>query len=259
MSRTLTVECPTGLVVTLREFKVRDEDLLANPKAIRKGIATTDLLKAITVGVDEPGPYPFRDPKRDEEGPQLSWGRILQGDRMTVLLKNRIYTWGPDLEYPQPCQNCNQPTKKELDLEELPIKTLPESSLKHVRDGIALEPVTLPGCGVKVGFRLLRGEDDRGLQKIQKTKKDRRSSAYHRFRIVSIDGIPQPNWLDWIENMGGMDSSFLRAAYDEADCGVDQETEFECDACDHVWMDELRFRADFLFPRYKRRKSKTAT
>lgn len=244
MSRVVEVECPSGLVVAIREFKVKDEDLLADPQNIRKGLATQKLLKAITEDVVNPGPYG-----------DFSWDKALQGDAMTVLLKNRVQTWGPDMVFKLPCPNCTAQCETEIDLnEDLKIKPLPETSKAHVEsDGIL--DVTLPGCKIKVEFRLLRGKDDKRLQKLQKQSKKERSSKYLRFRVTKIHDVPGNQWGEWLRELSAMDSSILRAAFDDADCGVDQEVPFFCESCNHEWTDDVRFRSDFLFPKYRAKKT----
>jgi len=252
MAQELSVDCPSGLSVTVREFRVSDEDLLANPASIRKGLAVSSLLEAVTLRVDDPGPYSMHG--KDADTAKIDWTDVLQGDRMVMLLKTRIFTWGEDLVFRQPCPNCPAHIATEIDLSELEIKPLPETSKTHV-----LNPkenpifVTLPRAEVKVGFRLLRGKDERQLQKLQKQHKDAQSSAYLRYRIVEIDGVNMADWTAWLRNLGGSDAAFLRAQFDEADCGVDQEVDFDCDTCSHVWRDDVRFRADFLFPKYRKK------
>ncbi len=250
MSQEIDIECPSGLIVTLREFRVSDEDLLANPKAQRQGLAVTSLLKAITVDVKNSGLYQARE---DEGRTLIDWDSVLQGDRMAVLLKNRIFTWGEELTFSQPCENCRQKVTIDLDLNELPIKELPESSKAHVGnpEGSPLECV-LPGCGKRISFRLLFGKDDKALQKLQKQNKEALSSAYLAFRVKSVEGITGTgNIKTFLRELGGRDASYLRAQFDAADCGVDQEVTFDCDSCDHVWNDDVKFRADFLFPKYR--------
>lgn len=250
MAHELNVDCPSGLSLTVREFRVSDEDLLADPVSIRKGLSVSSLLKAITLRVDDAGPYHLIGNQGDE--PKLDWADVLQGDRMTLLLKNRIFTWGSDLVFRQPCPNCTSPVASPIDLNKIPVKPLPETSLPHVASPKEVPLyTTLPGCGVRVGFRLLRGRDEKGLQKIQKRQKDQQSSGYLRFRVVDVEGVGQPDWKNWLRNLGGRDASYLRAAFDEADCGVDQEVEFDCESCMHIWRDDVRFRSDFLFPKYR--------
>ena len=51
-----TIKCPSGLAVTLREFTVSDENLLANKKAIRLGTEIDFYLD-----------YGLKKPDHDEE------------------------------------------------------------------------------------------------------------------------------------------------------------------------------------------------
>lgn len=242
------VDCPSKLVVSVREFQVSDEDLLADPRSIRDGLVTTRLLEAITVSFEDPGPY---TPKKDG---LVSWDDVLQGDRMEVLRSTRIKTRGPELDYRIPCPNCRQPVEETIDLSELPVRPLPETSVDHVAKGTPIR-VRLPVCGTVVGFKLLRGRDDKGLAAIQKQHAHTRSSTYLRFRMLEVEGVKQPDWTSWIQNLSTEDAAFLRAAYDEHDCGVDQERDFTCGSCGHVWLEDVRFGADFLFPKYRKRKS----
>lgn len=252
MGRTYDVDCPSGLSVTLREFKVSDEDLVSNPRTQRSGRAITDLLEAITVGVNDPGPYQLT--RSGEQGTgKLDWSKVIMGDRMTALLKNRIETWGPEFEIRTPCEACRAPVRNWIDLNDLEIKPLPESSKQHVQIGkdspIEIE---LPS-GPVVGVRLLRGKDERQLQKLAKQKKDIMSSAYLRYITVSVEGVPDNKLLAFFQDMSGSDASYLRAAYQEADCGLEQEIELECDTCGHIWDRNIQFGADFLFPKYRKK------
>jgi hypothetical protein len=245
MPRTFDVVCPTGLSVTIREFVVADEDLLSNPKSIKSGAAVTDLLNAITNRVNDPGPYVI-----SKAG--IDWKNVLQGDRMVALLKNRIFTWGEELDFDLPCQRCQQKVTNTFDLTQLVIKKLPETSRPHVM-GSGTPPLmtTLPVSGAKVSFRLLRGVDDRALSRLAKQKKDTRSSAYLLYRTLDVEGVNQAEWGRWYRELSAKDASFLRRQFDEADCGVDQEADFTCEECNHTWREDVQFRADFLFPKYR--------
>lgn len=284
----VVIDCPSGLVVKCREFKVKDENLLANRKAVRKGTATNDLLDAISVGVDNLGLY---QPRPDGG---VDWSKVLQGDQTVILLKNRIETWGPEFTVDQPCPNqaCREPVHTEIDLGELEIKKLPDSSKAHVESGLkrALQ-VKLPKSGAIVGFRLLNGGDARAMQKLTKQKGAQLSSSLLRYRTLwmklpkthdwaekagvemerlKANGVqvqedpsglilvPDPMLPKVIEDMSGRDSAYLRAAFDEHDCGVQQEVQFECGSCDHIWKDDVRFTADFLFPKYRGKASTTS-
>ena len=242
--RVHTVEAPAGLVVVLREFKVEDEDLLADPALQRKGVATTELLRAVTVSLEDPGPYDFAD--------DVDWSKVLQGERHHCLKENRIFTWDEEYWFEESCPKCRAPGEHPIDLSEAETKKLPDSSLDHVSRGTPLTCV-LPGCGKRVAYRLLRGKDERALQKIKKENKRTRSSSYLRLRIEEVEGVEHKDLKRWIRDLGGKDSSFLRAEFEEADCGIDMEVLLDCDRCDHAWRQDLRFDAEFLFPKYRKR------
>ena len=252
MSGSTTISCPTGLVVTLREFKVTDENLLSNKKSVRNGVGITNLLAHVTMSVDDVGPYTLSEPDRHHDRPWLDWMQVLQGDRLVILKENRVVTWGPDMTDKRPCQNCREPVSTHFSLKDLPVQALPESSMAHVTNPVE-NPIktTLPKCGVTVGFRLLRGKDEKVLQKIAKQSKDKLSSAYLRLRVVAIEGVSEPEWNAWLEDLGGYDSAYLRAAFDKADCGLEQSWGFECDECGHLWDEDVKLREDFLFPTYR--------
>jgi len=242
------VECPTGLVIVAREYQVTDEDLSANRRSIRRGTTNVDLLAAITLKVVDPGHY------TPLAGGGVNWAKVVQGDIMTVLLKNRIFTWGESYTMSPSCPECRRPAPNDVDLSELEPKPLPESSVEHVRDGTPLE-CTLPGAQKKVQFRLLRGEDERLIRRIKKDNKDSMSSSYLRARTLGIEGVEPRAWKEWLGKLGGNDASYLRAQFDEQDCGIDTEFEFECGECDHVWFEEVRFTKDFLFPKYRKKEA----
>jgi len=228
--------------VTIREYKVKDEDLLADPKSIKRGTAITSLLDAITVRVDDQGPY----------GEKFTWADALQGDRVAVMLSNRIFTWGEIYEFRVQCPMCRQASKASVDLTELELKMLPETSFTHV--GSPKEnplSVVLPGCEKRVKFRLLRGRDDKAMQKLAVQNKTSMSSSYIRYRLYDVDGVSSSELRSWIEDLGGRDASILRAAFEEHDCGVQQEIEFECDHCNNEWLEDVKFGADFLFPKFR--------
>lgn len=248
--RTKEIKCPSGLVVVTREFLVKDEDLLADAKALRQGRSGINILNAITTQILDFGPY------AESGGGKLNWSQVLQGDSMVILLKSRIETWGPEYLVRVPCDNCRQPVAHEIDLNDLPIKDLPESSLAHVTDP-QNNPLgcKLPSCGKRVEFKLLRCKDEKNLGKIQRQNKQALSSSLTRYRVTKIEGVKPPDIANFLRNMSGRDLVFLRSAFDDADGGVEQEIELECDSCGHVWPKDIQLSTDFLFPKQRTKKA----
>ncbi len=247
----LQVVAPSGLAVTVREFKVEDEDLLGDKAAIKNGSVLANLLTAITVSLDAPGPYRFT-------GSTPDWRQVLQGDAMTVILRNRIATWPDEVyDHKQPCANrvCREPVNVGIVMEQIPVRALPASSIPHVTQGVPIHAL-LPRSKVKVGFKLLREKDSKDLAKINKDQASHRSSAYLRYRLVEVDGVPEPKWSEWIRDLPAADAAFLRHSFDQADCGLDTTLELHCEACNHTWTEEVVLGTGFLFPKYR---AKTTT
>jgi len=251
----MDVNCPSGLSVATREFKVRDENLLANPKNQKRGNATTLLLAAVAPSLIDPGPYQI-------ESELVPWDKILTGDRMVVLLQNRIETWGEIITLDEKCPKCRNLISNDFDLSILPIKALPEESMAHVTHGTPLT-CTLPKIGAIIEYRLLRGADDRGMAKLRKQKQDSLSSAYLRYRTVSITSAAgdeiKPGLFDaFLADLGGSDASYLMGQFDASDCGVEQEVVWSCpeDFCDHSWRADIEFNSSFLFPKWKGKSAK---
>lgn len=244
MADVVEIVAPSGLAVTMREFKVTEENLATTPKIVREGKPKTRLLEAVTIAVEDPGPYVLG------AGDFLDWEKVLHGDREAVLRDLRVLTWGPDYYRDDPCPACEEATDNCFDLSAFPVKELPAASLDHVRPGGKALEIVLPRSGKKLSFRLLRGADEKAISKIYHQREDERVSGFLALRTVAIEGVDPRDHEDWIKDLGGMDSSFFKAMADEADCGIDQAAVWKCD-CGHRWTRDANFGAGFFFPKYR--------
>jgi len=244
------VECPSGLIVNLRRFKLADKDLMASKRTHRLG-ATTVLLRELTESIEEPGPYGL-----SEDG-NLDWDDVLQGDRTAALLTNRIETWGDEMIAKRKCQSpsCNERIVMEYSLQDLEIRKLPKTSLPHVSDPDRTPLKTTLPSGAVVSFRLIRGGDEKKLKKLKKNNRDNLATAFMHYRVVEVAGVEKSKLRAWLANMDGRDDVFLEHAMDEAGCGVDTEVVFECPDCDYEWEEDVELGEDFLFPAYRGRSS----
>jgi len=236
------VECPSGLTVVLRRFRVRDKNLLANKKVHRQG-ATTALLKAITESVEDPGPY-----AQNESG-LVDWDSVIQGDRTVALVKNRIATWGDTMTAQRQCKNnrCGESVKMEYALSDLAVRPLPETSRPHVQDPSRPLQCKLPS-GVVVSFKLTRGKDEKAMRKLKKQRSDDLATAFLQYRIVEVAGVNPSDLRSFLSDLDGRDDTALQEAFDEADCGIDTKVVFECEECGYEWNEDVELTEDFLFP-----------
>ena len=182
---------------------------------------------------------------------------LLISDRFYLLLIVRSLSYGSKYGYQVRCPDCSTRSDKEIDLlTDLDVKLYPEGSP-------VAEPfhIKLPHSGDDLGFRLLRGSDEKAITKFSESKfakvDDVGDPAYiHRMarQIKNING-KDVNVLEaqaYVEKMYSPDSLALRDAIEEADCGTDMEVKEECRNCGSHYETTLPFTVEFFRPRRKK-------
>ena len=253
---THTITCPSGLTGVLRGMKVREERVLTDRKLAKSGGQLDALLSACWEQTLETGPYDFG-------GQKLDWGRVLQGDRFYALLQLRALTYGPEYAFSVGCQNvsCRARFEWELDLNELPVRTLSPESLDRFSGGNRFE-TTLPDAGAKVWFKLFTGADERKLPQLRRSAGDRLLSAMLGQRVVEIEGVSSKEKRRYLEELSLRDADHLVDEFDRVDCGVDTALEVECPECFTVQEVELPFDQGFFLPgksRASRRRARASS
>lgn len=237
-----TIECPSGLVVSQRKILIRDQKVLTDKKLIRSGGVVDALLGACCTQLHSPGIYPFTDTVR--------WPEVLQGDRLFALVRLRALTHGEHYEFKTVCPACGGRFDYRLNLSrDLRVKILPDSSRETLRAGGVFSAEV---DGVNLGFKLLTGLEESRLQQLLRGVGDEKMSASLSQRIVSIQGVEPRNKKAWLEDQ---DLGFLArvmAAFEEADCGVDNEVEIECPLCQAEVDITVPFAGDFLMPKTRK-------
>lgn len=242
-----TITCPSGLILNVRGLKTREANLLADAANTRKGTLFDQILKAVTLEVDDLGPY---------KAP-LAWPKVLVGDRFYALVQTRIATYGPDYTFRFQCREafCRKPTDWELNLEtDLTVKTLSEESRATFLNGNRFETL-IPSTGRKVVYQLLTGELESKAAQQRATRKDRQVTLSLNARIVEIDGVHPNDKPRIIDDMELADANELLEILDEADCGIETSIEVECSHCGGVTEIELPFDREFWLPTVRKKKS----
>ena len=239
-----TITCPSGLSGTLRGLKAKEERILADHKLAKTGGQIDQLLGACWEATLDPGPYDFDK--------LIDWSKVLQGDRFFALLQLRILSYGPEYAFSVPCEHrgCRARIEWELDLRDLPIKPLSDTSRQSFLAGNHFETV-LPEAGRSVTFRLLTGGDERRLTTLRKNSGERPITTLLGFRIDSIDGVEPRDKPQFFENLGMADVTYLLSEFDRVDCGVETELEVECPECYGLTRIELPFDKNFFLPTRK--------
>lgn len=241
------ITCPSGLSGRIRGMKVREERFLADRKLARSGGQMDQILAACWEETVDPGPYNFGD------GP-VDWSQVLQGDRFYVLLQIRILSYGPEYAFSVGCENrsCRSRIEWELDLNDLPIRSLSEESLSAFQAGNRFHAL-LPDSEAEVTFRLLTGADEKRMAALRKNASERPITTLLGFRLQSIEGVEPRDKARFIEDLSMADVRFLLEEFDRVDCGVETEIEVECAECFGVTRVELPFEQGFFFPKTRRR------
>lgn len=242
-----SITCPSGLTGRIRGLKGKELDLLGDKKAIRKGDLFDNLLRACWLETEDPGPYDFGSGSPN-------WSRVLVADRFYVLLQIRQTTY-PDEPYSfrTTCadDNCAEPFIWDIDLDDLPVKMLPEESLEKLRNN---DPFIAEVAGYKIQFRLTTGADEKKGAKFLKGLQQRIVDVLN-LRIVAVEGVEGKDKRKWLDDLELRDHRDMLDAFDEHDGGIETEIEVECPSCGHIFPIDLPFGREFFLPRRRRKGS----
>ena len=246
LATTRRIECPSGLVGTIRGLKVREERVLADRRLARSGAQMDALLSACWLETEDPGPYTVG------EGGALPWESVLQGDRFFALLQIRALTYGDEYAFTLDCSNtdCRRKIDWTLNLSELPVRRLSDASREALLAGNRVN-TQLPGCGRSATFSLATGADERRLTKLRETQPDRFLSALLAIRVQELEGVPAQEKRRALEDLSMRDARHLIQAFEQADCGVETGIELECSKCLNVMQVDLPLDPSFLWPSRK--------
>jgi hypothetical protein len=239
-----TIVCPSGLSGEIRGLKGREGEILSDRVAARAGSTFDKILSGCWLETTDAGFYTFADGRPD-------WSQVLVGDRFYALLQIRALTFGNSYAFAVQCpaQTCRERFEWEIDLGELPVKELPESSKEALRAGNRLE--TALGDGRKVWFKLLRGADEVRASKGIKTSGYGALLAAVNVRILEVEGVADKGRRAFLEELDLGELAALLDRFDEADGGVETSIEVECPHCFEVQEIDLPFGRDFFLPRAK--------
>ena len=194
-------------------------------------------------------------------------GDLLVGDRAFLMMVIRAASFGQDYQFQMTCDLCRaqflHTVKIPNDLEMIELK----NSFKEPFE------VELPMSKIKVKLRLLRGNDEADLTKLQKTifkwidssiEGDPLYSVRMVKHIVSAE-IPSKDesgestiiennvenerrLVNLYESLPARDGMTLRDCLSENDCGINTELEFNCPSCKDAFNATLPVRLEFFRP-----------
>ena len=193
---------------------------------------------------------------------EISPDQLLTGDRNYLMLAIRAVGFGKEYQYQVDCPSCKQIFLHKVDLpDDVEIVSLKKTFQEPFQ-------VTLPVSGVKLEMRLLRGEDEKAIQKFEEkvyrhvNVQESGDPSYdfrrarHVVRLIKKDGTVIENNSDEansqiiaiMQDFVSRDNVAIRNCLSENDCGVDSELQYQCPKCSNIFTKMLPMTIEFFRP-----------
>ncbi len=218
----------------IKGVTAKEENILASPVLIKKGIVLTSLMRAcITNRLIDPD-------------------QMLVGDRNAVLVSIRVSAYGPKYMASITCQSCGESHEHEFDLSRLSLKTLDETPTGG--PGTNEFSFTLPISKREVRFRLMDAamvaKLDRDIEAIRKKTGTEQGVTLRLItQVTYLEGVKEAKDLPRaIGDISARDARALRLHMDEIAPGVDMEQDAECASCGEVSKVEIPIGTEFFWP-----------
>lgn len=248
----ITITCPSGLEGKLRPLKVKDEALTKDAKLVKSGELVYELAKRCWVEATSQGPYDLVDKAVD-------WRKVMQGDAFAVFLEIRRITYGDEYDFTCQCKSCRSTINWTMKFSELDVRELSEEGEASWKTG---EPIAVETeSGLRVTGKILTGEDDKYIARLQEGREMSQRNATLCQRIVSIEGVDTKKPFEkirWVESLDAGDADELLELLEWHDCGVDTEIPVTCANCYYDQTVTLPLGASFFLKKL-RKKAKRKT
>lgn len=219
--------------VDIKAVTAKEENILASPALIKKGIVLTELMRAcVTNRMVDPD-------------------SMLVGDRNAVLVSIRVSAYGPRYEANVTCPDCGDSADNDFDLSKLGLKSLDVEP--HGGPGNNEFSFRLPTSKKEVRFKLMDATAvsklDRDLEAIRKkTGRDQGVTMRLLSQATYIEGVDPKNMPRAIEALPAADARAWRLYMDKIAPGVDMQQEYECESCGKVNEVEIPIGTEFFWP-----------
>jgi hypothetical protein len=218
----------------VRAMTAREEDILTSRALIKKGTVITHLIKSClvdkSINVDE----------------------MIVGDRNAIMTALRVTGYGSEYTVEVECPACNEKSKQDFQLTDLPIKRL---GIDPVAEGANLFEMKLPVTKKTVHFKFMTGEDEASLT-VQMERSKKQGAAGEnlvttrlKHQISAIEGIKDRSKINiFIRNMPARDSLALRRHIDKNEPGLEMKAWMDCPNCMESTEVRLPMGASFFWP-----------
>jgi len=247
-----TIECPSGLRGTLRGMKVKDEQIFANRKLVKSGLALSTLLNNCWEDTTDPGPYVGMS--------HIDWHNLSSPDRTYALIHLRAFTYGDEYEFRLTCDRCKHHHGWGVDLvKDLDVIDMHDAARASIRED---QPYVIESKEFgQIYCRVPTGVDEAYLATLD-GKEDVKASIYQLARqIVKIaDAEDFDSIMTLVEDIPARVADDIRDQIDDIEGGVDTSFDVECPKCESTQQVFLPFEASFFSSRRRfKRSSKSRT
>lgn len=219
--------------VDIKAVSAKEENILASPVLIKKGIVLTTLMRACLTNRS------------------LDPDQMLVGDRNAILTSIRISAYGPQYGVTVTCPECGESADHDFDLSRLALKTLDVQPAGG--PGSNCFEWVLPVSKRAVTFKLMDAATSAALDKDieavrKKTGQEQAVTLRLQAQILSIQGVEPKSLNAAITNMAARDAKALRSYMDSIAPGVDMVQEYECDSCGKTTEVDIPIGPSFFWP-----------
>lgn len=232
---------PTNGKLHIRPMTGEEEQILATPRFVKKGVAINMIFSRCI---------------KENIKPE----NLLSADRTYILIYLRGISYGTEYEVEIKDPETERKFTTVIDLDSLDVESCPADYGPHLVD-------TLPKSGLTVRYRLSRGRDEIAVQEYREKRLrnvgDSASDDTLIFRtaqlVEDIQGIVDKNELQiLVRSLPIQDVSYLRNIVTEPPFGINTKVTILSPMSSDDFQIELPLEANFFFPRGKKKEKTQA-
>ena len=226
--------------VEIKYMTAKEEDILASPTLIKKGIVFDRLIQSLVVD------------------PPIKPDDLLIGDRNAILVAARITGYGKDYPTDVTCPACKKKGKFNFDLELASISTSVDDEMYNLASVQETENgtfnINIESINTLLEVRPLNGRDEKKLTSVASAKSrnnlaDAPITDGMKSYIVSVNGIQDRAYINqFVDTLPARESRKIRVIYRNIIPKVSIKSLYSCANCGHEQELEVPLNIDFFWP-----------
>jgi hypothetical protein len=233
-------EAPANGVLQMRPMTGAEEQILATPKFVKKGLAINKIFEqCVSEDIDA--------------------DKLLTVDRTYMLIYLRGISFTPNYDVDIQCPSCSARFQTTIDLNALVVEDCPDDFDSNSMSGV------LPTSGLTFRYRLSTGKDEQAVTEYREKRiKDFGDAAVDDtmlFRasllLEEVEGVTSRQAIQMlISRMPINDVAFLRNVVNDPPFGVKTKLEMICPSCTCEFEIDMPLESNFFFPRRNKEEEK---